>query len=129
MLKNYINRPFFLLVWKGMHYLHMEAPVKVIHRDLKSRNGNVVISFYFTHFIIKYMHLCIEISIILIFCSQLFWLTADIMKIFPLLINVKILYIISRGCIVFHCINSTERGHLGCLHFFSLIKNVELNTF
>ncbi|EMP35103.1 Mitogen-activated protein kinase kinase kinase MLT [Chelonia mydas] len=24
---------------KGMHYLHMEAPVKVIHRDLKSRNG------------------------------------------------------------------------------------------
>lgn len=41
----------FLLMWcckplilfpsctKGMHYLHMEAPVKVIHRDLKSRNG------------------------------------------------------------------------------------------
>ncbi|XP_038606904.1 mitogen-activated protein kinase kinase kinase 20 isoform X1 [Tachyglossus aculeatus] len=25
-------------VAKGMHYLHMEAPVKVIHRDLKSRN-------------------------------------------------------------------------------------------
>lgn len=25
----------------GMHYLHMEAPVKVIHRDLKSRNGKV----------------------------------------------------------------------------------------
>ncbi|KAK6485069.1 mitogen-activated protein kinase kinase kinase 20-like isoform X1 [Huso huso] len=24
---------------KGMHYLHMEAPVRVIHRDLKSRNG------------------------------------------------------------------------------------------
>uniref|UniRef100_A0A8C1KEE7 Sterile alpha motif and leucine zipper containing kinase AZK n=1 Tax=Cyprinus carpio TaxID=7962 RepID=A0A8C1KEE7_CYPCA len=24
---------------KGMHYLHAEAPVKVIHRDLKSRNG------------------------------------------------------------------------------------------
>nr|XP_056717438.1 mitogen-activated protein kinase kinase kinase 20 isoform X2 [Euleptes europaea] len=23
---------------KGMHYLHLEAPVKVIHRDLKSRN-------------------------------------------------------------------------------------------
>ncbi|XP_072117957.1 mitogen-activated protein kinase kinase kinase 20-like isoform X3 [Mobula birostris] len=23
---------------KGMHYLHMDAPVKVIHRDLKSRN-------------------------------------------------------------------------------------------
>lgn len=23
----------------GMHYLHAEAPVKVIHRDLKSRNG------------------------------------------------------------------------------------------
>ncbi|XP_015417312.1 PREDICTED: mitogen-activated protein kinase kinase kinase MLT [Myotis davidii] len=28
-------------VAKGMHYLHMEAPVKVIHRDLKSRNGRV----------------------------------------------------------------------------------------
>lgn len=27
----------------GMHYLHMEAPVKVIHRDLKSRNGKVAI--------------------------------------------------------------------------------------
>ncbi|NXG46114.1 M3K20 kinase, partial [Psilopogon haemacephalus] len=26
---------------KGMHYLHMEAPVKVIHRDLKSRNGKL----------------------------------------------------------------------------------------
>ncbi|CAO2597079.1 Mitogen-activated protein kinase kinase kinase 20 [Lemmus lemmus] len=25
-------------VAKGMHYLHLEAPVKVIHRDLKSRN-------------------------------------------------------------------------------------------
>ncbi|KAL6070127.1 hypothetical protein STEG23_037925, partial [Scotinomys teguina] len=25
-------------VAKGMHYLHMEAPVRVIHRDLKSRN-------------------------------------------------------------------------------------------
>lgn len=24
----------------GMHYLHKEAPVKVIHRDLKSKNGN-----------------------------------------------------------------------------------------
>ncbi|KAF7222758.1 serine/threonine-protein kinase 26-like, partial [Nothobranchius furzeri] len=24
---------------KGIHYLHAEAPVKVIHRDLKSRNG------------------------------------------------------------------------------------------
>ena len=23
----------------GMHYLHREAPVKVIHRDLKSQNG------------------------------------------------------------------------------------------
>lgn len=32
----YINI-FFL---SGMHYLHAEAPVKVIHRDLKSRNGN-----------------------------------------------------------------------------------------
>lgn len=25
----------------GMHYLHSEAPVKVIHRDLKSRNGKM----------------------------------------------------------------------------------------
>ena len=24
----------------GMNYLHAEAPVKVIHRDLKSKNGN-----------------------------------------------------------------------------------------
>uniref|UniRef100_A0A8C5Q8K6 Protein kinase domain-containing protein n=1 Tax=Leptobrachium leishanense TaxID=445787 RepID=A0A8C5Q8K6_9ANUR len=30
-------------VAKGMHYLHMEAPIRVIHRDLKSRN--VVITF------------------------------------------------------------------------------------
>uniref|UniRef100_A0A3P9JMH2 Mitogen-activated protein kinase kinase kinase 20 n=1 Tax=Oryzias latipes TaxID=8090 RepID=A0A3P9JMH2_ORYLA len=27
-----------LQIAKGMHYLHAEAPVKVIHRDLKSRN-------------------------------------------------------------------------------------------
>lgn len=26
----------------GMHYLHAEAPVKVIHRDLKSRNGSLL---------------------------------------------------------------------------------------
>lgn len=25
----------------GMHYLHSEAPIKVIHRDLKSRNGKI----------------------------------------------------------------------------------------
>ena len=43
----------------------MEAPVKVIHRDLKSRNGKVIVCFYLTYFIIKYMHLCIEISIML----------------------------------------------------------------
>lgn len=30
-----------------MHYLHMEAPVKVIHRDLKSRNGNVVMFLFY----------------------------------------------------------------------------------
>ncbi|NWS70434.1 M3K20 kinase, partial [Crotophaga sulcirostris] len=30
---------------KGMHYLHMEAPVKVIHRDLKSRNGSNICLF------------------------------------------------------------------------------------
>lgn len=29
-----------LIFLTGMHYLHGEAPVKVIHRDLKSRNGN-----------------------------------------------------------------------------------------
>lgn len=29
-----------------MHYLHMEAPVKVIHRDLKSRNGKIAIYLY-----------------------------------------------------------------------------------
>lgn len=28
----------------------MEAPVKVIHRDLKSRNGKVVICFYLTYY-------------------------------------------------------------------------------
>ncbi|KAL4635835.1 mitogen-activated protein kinase kinase kinase MLT isoform X1 [Arapaima gigas] len=27
---------------KGMHYLHAEAPVKVVHRDLKSRNVPVI---------------------------------------------------------------------------------------
>ncbi|KAG7282242.1 hypothetical protein CRUP_038410 [Coryphaenoides rupestris] len=27
---------------KGMHYLHAEAPVKVVHRDLKSRNDKVL---------------------------------------------------------------------------------------
>lgn len=40
----------------------MEAPVKVIHRDLKSRNGNVVLSFYFAYFIMKYIHLVVEIG-------------------------------------------------------------------
>lgn len=25
----------------GLHYLHSEAPIKVIHRDLKSRNGKI----------------------------------------------------------------------------------------
>nr|XP_033800951.1 mitogen-activated protein kinase kinase kinase 20 isoform X5 [Geotrypetes seraphini] len=30
-------------VAKGMHYLHMEAPIKVIHRDLKSRNVVITI--------------------------------------------------------------------------------------
>lgn len=40
----------------------MEAPVKVIHRDLKSRNGNVVLRFYFTYFIMKYIYLVLEIG-------------------------------------------------------------------
>lgn len=39
----------------------MEAPVKVIHRDLKSRNGNVVLCFYFNYFTMKYIRLVIEI--------------------------------------------------------------------
>ncbi|XP_075465162.1 mitogen-activated protein kinase kinase kinase 20 isoform X1 [Ascaphus truei] len=30
-------------VAKGMHYLHMEAPIRVIHRDLKSRNVVITI--------------------------------------------------------------------------------------
>lgn len=25
----------------GMNYLHNEAPTKIIHRDLKSKNGNL----------------------------------------------------------------------------------------
>ena len=29
---------FFVLI-QGINYLHNEAPVKVIHRDLKSKNG------------------------------------------------------------------------------------------
>lgn len=38
MLSNIIYFIFYL----GMHYLHKEAPVKVIHRDLKSKNGNLL---------------------------------------------------------------------------------------
>ena len=37
------NQSFLLfliyLLYKGINYLHNEAPVKVIHRDLKSKNG------------------------------------------------------------------------------------------
>ncbi len=29
----------FLFPSQGMNYLHYEAPIPVIHRDLKSRNG------------------------------------------------------------------------------------------
>lgn len=36
-----IDSPLPFLSETGMHYLHMEAPIRVIHRDLKSRNGNV----------------------------------------------------------------------------------------
>ena len=30
-------------VLSGMNYLHREAPIKVIHRDLKSKNGNIFV--------------------------------------------------------------------------------------
>ena len=32
---------YILTMIAGMHYLHAEAPIKVIHRDLKSRNGKI----------------------------------------------------------------------------------------
>jgi hypothetical protein len=46
----------------------MEAPVKVIHRDLKSRNGNVFMCFC-TYFITNFVHLCMEVSIMLFISS------------------------------------------------------------
>ena len=30
---------FLIIIFTGINYLHNEAPVKVIHRDLKSKNG------------------------------------------------------------------------------------------
>lgn len=75
----------------------MEAPVKVIHRDLKSRNGNVVMFlFYLSYYKIHASVYVTKHHAFHIFCSLLFWLTADTMEIFPLLINIKILYIIVR---------------------------------
>lgn len=38
---NYNYSHFLSLFTVGIHYLHAEAPVKVIHRDLKSRNGTL----------------------------------------------------------------------------------------
>jgi len=35
-LLNFVDRHIL-----GMNYLHNEAPVKVIHRDLKSQNGKI----------------------------------------------------------------------------------------
>jgi len=32
----------FIFYNLGMNYLHNEAPIKVIHRDLKSKNGKIV---------------------------------------------------------------------------------------
>ena len=34
---------------QGINYLHNEAPVKVIHRDLKSKNGKEVIFLGYLH--------------------------------------------------------------------------------
>lgn len=42
-----------------MHYLHAEAPVKVIHRDLKSRNG----SFLQPRWFIVKTSLCVRTSV------------------------------------------------------------------
>ena len=38
----------------GMNYLHFEAPIPVIHRDLKSRNGEILLKLFINYFIIFY---------------------------------------------------------------------------
>ena len=39
----------YMVCFSGINYLHKEAPVKVIHRDLKSKNGKYIYIFY--HFV------------------------------------------------------------------------------
>lgn len=67
----------------GMHYLHSEAPVKVIHRDLKSRNGRRVLLpsrfcsllFHFCHYCLFFGHLVVVLTDFkwLCFLFQSFW--------------------------------------------------------
>lgn len=55
----------------GIHYLHSEAPVKVIHRDLKSRNGNRFD--ILRHFYVSKTWSNIFLKVNTYFLFQLFW--------------------------------------------------------
>lgn len=67
----------------GMHYLHSEAPVKVIHRDLKSRNGRRILLpsrfcsllFHLLSLLFVFRHLVVVLTDFkwLCFLFQLFW--------------------------------------------------------
>lgn len=60
---NYNYSNFLSLFTAGMHYLHAEAPVKVIHRDLKSRNGILANSHEFVPDCFEVIHLEIYDSV------------------------------------------------------------------
>lgn len=87
---------------KGMHYLHMEAPVKVIHRDLKSRNGRwlylLILLFYYSSpahktSMVPYMNRCWST----LYCENIVTLN-----------KYQNLYVIS--CLVFYCVSLTQDG-------------------
>ena len=45
MTQSFLSISCFFVLFQGINYLHNEAPVKVIHRDLKSKNGKCDICF------------------------------------------------------------------------------------